>query len=108
MYAVKTTVRVKHDAIDTLAAKFRDLNPAIVRTQPDWRGARMLVDRERSEITVIALWTRAESYLAMAQSPAFTRSMRRFSGYFTSPPEVRVMEVAVEMTPESVARGGDG
>ena len=102
MKAIVTRVTLKPGTADAVAALFEGTNPALVRDWPQWRGARMLIDRARDEVTVIAIWTSEEAYRAFAATDDFRQTMARFAGHFAAPPEVRVTDVAVEMTPEGV------
>lgn len=103
MYAIVTTVPLQPGSAETVVALFKETNPAIVREQPDWREARMLLDRNANTVTVVAFWANPDSYRAMAASRSFRDVMQRFSAYFAGPPEVKVTEVVVEMTLESVS-----
>lgn len=102
-FAIITRVALKPGAADAVAALFEATNPALVRDQPDWRGAEMYIDHEEASVTVIAHWRDPDSYAALAASQRFRDTMARFAPYFAGPPEIQVTARAVAMTPESVA-----
>lgn len=97
--AVLTTIRVKRGSMDEVARRFEQTNRPLVADQPDWLGAWFTGDRERSEITNIALWKSAEAYERLRSSEAFQSSMSQFSDVLLGPPAVAINEVLVEMRP---------
>lgn len=102
MRMVITKVKLKSGSAESCAELFNKTNPDLVRNEPDWLGARMVIDRETDTMTVLALWRNTSAYEAMANRPAFQNTMKQFSEYFTAPPEITLTDVLVEMTPDSV------
>jgi heme-degrading monooxygenase HmoA len=102
MFAIMTEVDLKPGAGSDVAALFDATNPDLVRDQPDWLGAEMLLDEEADRVVVIARWRDPEAYRAMAETSAFKDTMQRFAAHFAGPPRVRVLKSAVTMTPESL------
>jgi len=102
MKAIVTRVTLKPGRADAVAALFEQTNPELVRDRTEWHGARLLIDRARDEVTVIALWRSEEAYRAFAEADAFRQTMARFAQHFAAPPEVQVTEVAVDMAPDDV------
>mgnify|MGYP000430434041 CR=1 FL=1 len=102
MKMVVTKVKLKPGSTESCAQLFRETNPDLVRDQPDWLGACMMVDQDNDMVTVMASWRDATSYEALAKSEAFQATMARFVGLFASPPEITVNDVVVEMTPENI------
>ena len=82
MKAVVTRVTLKPGTADRVAALFEETNPSLVRDQPEWRGAKMLVDRTTDAVTVIALWRSEDAYRAFAAGEAFRQTMARFAPPF--------------------------
>jgi heme-degrading monooxygenase HmoA len=97
MHVVVTTVRVKPGRAEACAELFRATNPDLVRDEPDWLSARMVVDRERDEVMVTAVWRDAESYRRFSRSERFREVMGGFAEHFAGPPEVRITDLLVEM-----------
>lgn len=54
--AVLTAISVKAEAVDEVAKLFEEKNRPLVADQPDWLGAWFTGNRDRNEITNIALW----------------------------------------------------
>ena len=102
MQMVITRVQVKPGAVDACAALFGKTNPDLVRNQPDWLEARMVVDRDTDTITVMALWQNAHSYHEMRNTSAFRDVMQGFGEFFASPPDVSINDVLVDMTADCV------
>jgi quinol monooxygenase YgiN len=98
---VLTTFPVREGSVDEVARRFRETNRPLVADQPDWLGAWFTGDRERSEITNIALWKDAASYERLRRSEAFQATMRQFADLFTGPPVVIINELLVEMRPSA-------
>jgi quinol monooxygenase YgiN len=96
---VLTTIPVKDGRIDEVARRFEETNRPLVADEPDWLGAWFTGNRERSEITNIALWRSSESYERLRSSEAFQDTMRRFADVLAGPPVVTVNELLVEMKP---------
>ena len=105
MKVVITKVKLKPGLADACAKLFRETNPVLVREEPDWLGARMVVDRENDVVTVMATWRNGTSYEALANSERFTTTMASFAQLFASPPEITVNDVLVDMTPQSISTG---
>lgn len=97
MHVVLTTVEVEAGSIPELAALFDTTNRALVADHDDWLGAMFTAEHARSEITVIARWSNAESYERLRASDEFQAIMGQFAVRFTGPPSVTVNEVLVEM-----------
>ncbi len=97
MYFVITTVAVQEGSIPELATLFDETNRALVADHDDWLGAWFTANHERSEVTVIARWSNAESYETLRTSDDFQQTMGRFAERFAGPPSVSVNEVLVEM-----------
>lgn len=104
MQMVITKVKLKPGTTEACASLFEMTNPDIVRGEPDWLGARMVVDQKTEAITVMALWRTAKSYHTMTASSSFQNVMREFGQFFASPPEITVTDVLVDMTPDSLSR----
>lgn len=102
MHLVVTKVKLKPGSTEACTQLFQETNPDLVRSKPDWLGARMAVDRENDVITVIASWRNVASYEALAKSAAFQVAMAQFARLFASPPEITVNDVLLDMTPDSV------
>lgn len=96
-FAVVTTIKVKPESIDKLAALFDETNRDLVAPHDDWLSAWFTADRERSEITVIARWNDPSSYQVLRESPEFQATMARFAEDFLEPPRVSINEILVEM-----------
>ena len=96
---VLTTVKVRDGQIDAVGQLFEQTNRALVEGQPDWRGAWFTANREKGEITNVALWDRAESYERLRSSDEFKATMSLFADKFAGPPTVSINEVLVEMLP---------
>ena len=101
MFLVVTTVEVVPDSIDVLAALFDETNRELVAGHDDWLSADFTADREANTVMVVARWRRAESYVALRESPEFGATMALFAPHFAGPPTVATYEVLVHM--ESVA-----
>ncbi|NBD30171.1 MAG: hypothetical protein GVY31_09040 [Alphaproteobacteria bacterium] len=104
MFAVVTQVDLKPGAGPLVAALFEETNPPLVRDQPGWLGAEMLLDQDSDAVIVIARWRDPAAYKALADSPEFRETMQRFSEHFAGPPRVRVCKTGATMTPQSVKR----
>jgi heme-degrading monooxygenase HmoA len=102
MFAIMTEVDLKPGAGPDIAALFETTNPDLVRAQPDWLGAEMLLDEEAERVVVIARWRDPGAHRAMAETPAFKDTMQRFAAHFAGPPRVRVFKCAVTMSRESL------
>ena len=102
MFAIITEVDLKPGAGPEIPALFQETNPDLVRDQPDWLGAEMLLDEDADRVVVIARWRDPNAYRAMAETSAFQDMMQRFAGHFAGPPRVRVFKSALTMTPESL------
>ena len=102
MFAVITEVALKPGAGPEVAALFEETNPALVRDQPDWLGAEMLLEPEADTIIVIARWRDPASYRALARSPGLHDTMQRFAAHFAGPSKVRVFETTMAMAPDSL------
>jgi heme-degrading monooxygenase HmoA len=100
MQSVVTTAKLKPGRAAAVAELFEATNPDLVRGEPDWLGARLMVDRETETVIVMALWRSARSYRRFSQSAAFREVMAGFAEHLDGPPEVRVTEVLVEMSRE--------
>jgi quinol monooxygenase YgiN len=74
-------------------------NPPLVAAEADWLGAWFTGNRERSEITNIALWKNAESYERLRNSEAFRNTMSQFADLLAGPPTITINELLVEMRP---------
>ena len=96
---VLTTIPVAEGSVDEVARRFEETNRPLVAGEPDWLGAWFTGNRERSEITNIALWKSAESYEQLRASEAFQNTMRQFSDVLVGPPSVTINELLVEMRP---------
>ena len=99
MIVVSTKVTLKPGLADECARLFNETNPALVRNQPNWLGATMMVDRDTETITVNAKWKDEGSYRAMAEKPDFQATMARFASLFAGPPQITVLELLVDMQP---------
>lgn len=97
MFAVVTTIKVKPESIDRLAALFDETNRDLVAGHDDWLGAWFTADRERGEVTVIARWRDPFSYQVLRESPEFQSTMARFAHDFVEPPRVSINEILIEM-----------
>ena len=97
MFAVLTTVQVQEGSIAELAALFDSTNRELVAKHEDWLGAMFTANHERSQVTVIARWTNADSYGRLRESEEFQQIMGQFSAKFTGPPSISINEVLVEM-----------
>lgn len=102
MHMVMTKVRLKPGSTGACIMLFHATNPDLVRNEPDWLGARMVVDRENDTATVMATWRNIASYKAFSKSEPFLAAMGRFGPLFASPPEVTMHDLVVDMTPESI------
>lgn len=102
MHVVMTRVRVKPGSMDACIRLFEASNPALVRNEPDWLGARMVVDRQNDTVTVMATWRNIASYKTLSKSQPFQAAMARFGPLFASQPEITVNELVVDMTPENI------
>jgi len=102
MQLIITRVKLKPDSTAAVVQLFTETNPDLVRDEPDWLGARMLVDQKSDTVTVIASWQNVASYHALNSSEAFQAAMGQFAQYFASPPEITINDVLVDMTPESI------
>jgi quinol monooxygenase YgiN len=100
MYVVMTRVKLKPGTHQACAKLFEETNPELVRSEPDWLGARMIFDHDREIVTVLATWRNAQSYKRLSSSSEFQQTMQRFGELFASPPEVSVNSVLVEMMPQ--------
>lgn len=80
-----TEVDLKPGAGPEVAALFDATNPDLVRDQPDWLGAEMLLDAEALQVVVIAHWRDLAAYRAMAETPVFRDTMQRFAADFAGP-----------------------
>ena len=97
MFAVLTTVQVEEGSIPELAALFDATNRDLVAEHEDWLGAMFTANYGRSEVTVIARWSDADSYGRLRESEAFQEIMGRFSAKFIGPPSVSINEVLVDV-----------
>lgn len=102
MQMVITKVKLKPGSIDACAQLFRETNPDLVRNEPDWLGARMVVDRDNDTVTVMATWRTVASYEAFSKAQSFQATIGRFQQLFASPPDITVNDLVVDMTPESI------
>lgn len=96
---VLTTIPVEEGSVDEVARRFEETNRPLVADHPDWLGAWFTGNRERSEITNIALWKSADSYERLRNSEAFQTTMKQFSDVLLGPPAVTINELLVEMKP---------
>lgn len=96
-YLVTTTVPVKPDAIDRLAALFDSTNRDLVAAHEGWLGATFTANRETGEVRVIARWRTPESYEVLRTSDEYSAAMAKFAPSFTGPPDISITEVLVEM-----------
>ncbi|MGI9354417.1 MAG: putative quinol monooxygenase [Rhizobiaceae bacterium] len=87
MHLVITKVKLKQDSVEDCVRLFKETNPTPVQSEPDWLGAKMVVDRESDVVTVMAVWRNAASYEALAKSEHFKTTMSGFAQLFASPPE---------------------
>jgi len=102
MYVMMTKVQLRAGTSDQCAELFRRTNPAIVKQESDWLGAKMLFDAESNTITVLASWKDLAAYEAMSTKPDFQNTTRQFSQFFAGKPEITKNEVLVVMDPRSI------
>ena len=79
MFQVVTRVKLKPGSAEACAQLFQDTNADLVRNQPDWLGAQMILDREANVISVLASWRNADSYHALRCSDDFQAAMGKFA-----------------------------
>ena len=101
MYVVLTRVKLKPDSHKACAKMFEETNPELVSNEPDWLGARMMFDRDREVVTVMATWKNVESYKQLSSSSEFQQTMQRFGKFFASPPEISFNSLIVELAPQN-------
>ncbi len=99
MYIVMTKVQLKPETAEDCARMFEETNPPLVKSEQDWLGAQMLVNREENQITVLATWRDLASYRHFSASDEFRNTMQGFAPYFQAPPEISTHELLVEMKP---------
>ena len=105
MHLIVTRVKLKPGAIEQCIQLFEETNPALVKGEPDWLSARMVVDRENDVVTVMATWTDVSSYQTLAESDRFRKTMSEFAPLFASPPDITINDIVVDMTRESIGAG---
>jgi quinol monooxygenase YgiN len=97
VFAVITTVEVEQGSIPELASLFEFSNRELVAGHQDWLGAWFTANHARSEVTVIARWSNADSYERLRTSDGFQEVMSQFAAKFVRPPSVSINEILVEM-----------
>ena len=99
MYVVMTRVKLKPGVYERCADLFQKTNPGLVSNEPDWLGAQMIFDHETDIVTVLATWQEKSSYKRLNASSEFQQTMREFSEFFASPPEISMNQILVDMKP---------
>lgn len=102
MFIVITKVELKPDTAADCMKLFERTNPNLVRGEPDWLGAQMMIDRMTNTITVLAKWKDESSYRAFSTSSEFQKIMGQFRRFFADPPEVTVNELLLEMSEDTI------
>lgn len=102
MYVVMTKVKLRDGTHAQCAELFRDTNPALVKSEPDWLSAKMLFDQGTNTVTVLANWKSISSYQAFSSSSEFRSTMQQFGVFFAGKPEITTHEVLVEMDQQSI------
>ncbi len=98
MYVVMTRVKLKPGTHEKCAELFRQSNPNLVSSEPDWLGARMIYDHGSGVVTVLATWRDVDSYKRLSSGAEFQTTMRAFGSFFADPPEISMNEVLVDMS----------
>lgn len=101
MYVIMTRVKLREGTSEQCAELFERSNPGLVSNEQDWLGARMIFDSHTNVVTVLASWRNPSSYKAMSAKPSFQNTMKEFSSFFASAPEITVNDVLVDMVPQS-------
>ena len=96
MYAQVSTAKLQPDRIDDWITATRDSILPAARQVQGFRGAYLLVDRERNKGIGISLWESEADVAAVATSGFYKEQVAKVTQYLAGPPEREVYEVALQ------------
>lgn len=96
-YIVETLVQIQPNKTNEVLELFKSTNPELVKNEKDWICASFSILEEKNTVIVQARWKEKDSYFKFSGSEKFKNTMKQFSPYFTSKPEVTISKVLFEM-----------